>query len=170
MPRFTPLLTVLPMLFVTGALFCATAFIGLLNSPEIAIRAALSGPTTEVVADGWGDGQAMRPGIAAVVDDLDESLPGLGRVQPLTQTGGFDVGDRLTISRAHGQLRTFEVTKVRRVGPLLDKVADEPHSGNWALIVARDVRAQNRPELRFLVQEGGELPFGMKRETVARSL
>jgi len=166
MPRYKALMAVVPTILVASAFLGAAGLFALLSNPQTVMRAALVAPETVVKPASARGLASYQQNFKPVADEFARPATAAGAIQPLGLTNSFSVGDRLTISRSEGRLRTLEVIEVRRLGALINKVADSDNDtdGNWAMIVSRDVEQPNGPLFRFLVQDGAGLPFAIKRE------
>ena len=101
--------------------------------------------------------------IHRVADQNDEFLD-----RPLPATswqGPVAIGDRVTIARSDGRLRTLEVMEIRRLGGLVSKMADRDTGGTWLLIISKDLDRSDAAPVRMIVEEGGTLPFAKKADT-----
>ncbi len=164
MARKPRLIAVVPAVLFTGFVVAAAGIVAMLNNPEAVVRAALAVPAEQHVTEFGNRSIGLGTGLEQVVSAAPGDFEAAEGVQALSLANGFVVGDRLTISRRDGRLRTLEVIEVRHLGPLINKVGDTNAGDTWAMIISRDVEHRDGEKVRFLVQDGASLPFGLKRE------
>ena len=166
MPRIRKLIAAIPLLTAVAAIASAAGLSLMLASPEAVMRSALStapvAPSIRIV----GDEIVAEPSPHKVLTSTpNEDAMQSGTMQALGWFGPVNVGDRITIARAEGQMRTLEVVEVRPLSsPLTRTGVVEADAQKLLLVISRIVEEPDARTVRFIIEAPNSVPFEPARD------
>ena len=166
MPGIRKLIAAIPLLTAVAAIASATGLSLILASPETVMRSALStAPPTASSTRIVGDEIVAEPSPHKVLASTpNEGTVQSGSIRALGWFGPVNVGDRITISRAEGQLRTLEVIEVRPLSSPLTRTDSADNPQKLLLVISRIIEEPDARTVRFIIEAPNTVPFEPARE------
>ena len=160
MPRIRKLIAAIPLLTAVAAVASAVGLSFVLASPETVMRSALGTAPAVATAGITGDIIVAEPSPHKVLASTPHEFTAPeGAIGTLSWLGPVNVGDRITITRAQGRLRTLEVIEVRPLAGPLTRTGPIDTANQLLLVVSRIVEEPDAGTVRFIIEAPNTAPF-----------